>query len=734
VIETCTEDGGCLRWTVTVDCADGDQVCEVSDQGAACATACQDLCDPPDATRCGGDWIQTCSLGTSGCLEWIDTTDCSESGQICDLIGDSAQCVADCTDLCDQEGASRCRQDTIQTCAMGEDGCLDWDYGTDCSENGDVCEEVGTEAQCVCVDACDPPGSMRCNGTLTQDCTLMEDGCTDWLTGVDCADSQMVCVLDPDPVCAMACEVTANLKDGGFEGGTPNPSWTEASIHFSTPICDEDRCCGMLGCPPDTGPVSGAWWAWFGGYDGGWPEVGTLDQVLEIPQGVCATLTFWLAIPVRSGDPLDTLKVLVDGVEVYSISATEEADAYLTYQQVEVSMNSFGDDDSHLLRFEGVTMGAEYGVFTSFLVDDVELKIGGDCCLDECQQADPDRCVGWELQACTLDGGHYSYQTTTDCALGAQECRLVDDQAMCVACENLCPADGDQRCHGDRIESCQAGPDTCLDWVQTGDCAETGQYCQAPDGTPACADYASASGGDVCGDPQMDIIQLPASLPLWNHDQTTCGALNDYEDTCMNNYDGGEDLLYQFEVTEQVMVNFLIHTKGTYTTGMALSPGCPAGADDCLFKALYGASDHYDSGCVLLEPGHYTLMVDSYPSPDCIPDFDLKVLACDPLGVTLPYTGTGEVDGISSQYYTFTLDQEDVVTLETTEAGTPWVDTRLWLRDSALTEIAYNDDAEPGNAFSRIENLTLQAGSYFVEVDAYSTYSAGPYTLEISIP
>lgn len=50
-------------------------------------------------------------------------------------------------------------------------------------------------------------------------------------------------------------------KDSGFEAGTPNPYWTEASINFGSPLCTVATC----GSGGGTGPHTGSWWAWFGG-------------------------------------------------------------------------------------------------------------------------------------------------------------------------------------------------------------------------------------------------------------------------------------------------------------------------------------------------------------------------------------------------------------------------------------------------------------------------------------
>ena len=55
-------------------------------------------------------------------------------------------------------------------------------------------------------------------------------------------------------------EMANVVQDGGFEAGTPNPFWTEASTNFGTPLCDEAGCGNGGGT---SFPLTGSWWAWF---------------------------------------------------------------------------------------------------------------------------------------------------------------------------------------------------------------------------------------------------------------------------------------------------------------------------------------------------------------------------------------------------------------------------------------------------------------------------------------
>lgn len=70
-------------------------------------------------------------------------------------------------------------------------------------------------------------------------------------------------------------------------------------------------------------------------------------------------------------------------------------------------------------------------------------------------------------------------------------------------------------------------------------------------------------------------------------------------------------------------------------------------------------------------------------------------------------------------WVTFTLGQETAVTIETSG---PSGDTRMWLFDSALSELEFDDDGGAG-LFSRIDREcgidALPAGTYYVKIDEF---------------
>ena len=254
--------------------------------------------------------------------------------------------------------------------------------------------------------------------------------------------------------------------------------------------------------------------------------------------------------------------------------------------------------------------------------------------------------------------------------------------------------------------------------------------------------------GDSCTD-RIAPVDIPADLPFEDLSATTCGAGNNYSVTCLGSYDGGEDVIYQLDVASTTNVNVWIDPKTTGWTAIALDSACPVDATTCTATSTLSAATPHAIGCQTLAAGTYYVMVDIWPSPSCIPDFDLHVHECvctpgdtscldsttlqvcndlhtwdsvtcinscgdtgggvdgclatstetEPNGtsteaftnnlVTLPWDGWGEITtGTDEDYYAFTLTTPSFVTLQTDAHGTtPVGDTKLWLyRDTFTTE------------------------------------------------
>ena len=156
------------------------------------------------------------------------------------------------------------------------------------------------------------------------------------------------------------------VGDGGFELGTPNPIWVEASTNFGTPICTIDACGDGLG----TGPFEGTWWAWFGGIDV--PETSSVAQAIQgIADEVCE-IAFMLEIPVSSGNGVDFLAVEIEGVEIFR--ALESATGYETYAPVVIDVSDQIDGTSQVLEIFGTITGSPDN--TNFFVDNVSIDCG----------------------------------------------------------------------------------------------------------------------------------------------------------------------------------------------------------------------------------------------------------------------------------------------------------------------------------------------------------------------
>jgi len=151
------------------------------------------------------------------------------------------------------------------------------------------------------------------------------------------------------------------IVDPGFEAGTPNPTWFEASTNFGTPICDVIAC----GTGTGTGPRTGNYWAWFGGI--GAYEAGQVSQSVVIPPGH-ATLSFWLEHFIASGNNLDYLQVQIDGDVVYLLY--EGQTIYYPYTQITLDISSYADGGNHTILFSSEIFGP---TTSNFFVDDIEL-------------------------------------------------------------------------------------------------------------------------------------------------------------------------------------------------------------------------------------------------------------------------------------------------------------------------------------------------------------------------
>jgi hypothetical protein len=215
------------------------------------------------------------------------------------------------------------------------------------------------------------------------------------------------------------------------------------------------------------------------------------------------------------------------------------------------------------------------------------------------------------------------------------------------------------------------GAQFSLDYIVV-DIPQVGRCCYGDPMSPSCADVTEEacnglSGswteglnctdnpcpivgeGDDCSNPIP--VSIPAALPYTDASQTTCGRIDDYNGiTCLGYYDGGEDIIYKLTVSSATNVDITLDPKGTAWTGVAIDNACPPGATCMAYSTNSGSTAHGMTG-VALTAGTYYIMVDTWPSPDCIPDFDLTITEAAPPPANDLCTGAPVISTFPSTVY-----------------------------------------------------------------------------------
>jgi hypothetical protein len=153
-----------------------------------------------------------------------------------------------------------------------------------------------------------------------------------------------------------------------------------------------------------------------------------------------------------------------------------------------------------------------------------------------------------------------------------------------------------------------------LDWVMGGTCDPE---------DPPCPIVAE---GDNCLYPRAI-----SGTGTWS--ATTCGAGDDYDETCMGYYDGDEDYIFEWTVTVAGDYTFTLDAEtGVTYTGIGVDDTCPLGdAGECIVTAGTSAEDEFID-CTTFDVGTYYIMVDIWPSPDYCFAFDLIIDQCADVG------------------------------------------------------------------------------------------------------
>jgi hypothetical protein len=293
------------------------------------------------------------------------------------------------------------------------------------------------------------------------------------------------------------------------------------------------------------------------------------------------------------------------------------------------------------------------------------------------------------------------------------------------------------------------------DWVLTHSGPTDREACNLPRPEGNMVGSGSDREGDSCDNPIVINIGS-GDLPYSLYGQTTCGYVNNYDNTCLGNFDGGEDIIYQLNLSENLNLSILIDPKSSVFTGILIDDACPPDPSTCLAKSVKSTAVPHGIVNIALTVGTYYIMVDTWPPPGCIPEFDLSIELfiespgddCnDPVKVKLPIDMNGGPNNDSyidenytcgrvndydntclEEEYDFDGGEDIIYELDVTEAVT--VDIFLDPGSTDWTGILIDDNCPPdevgciqfsviGTGAHGLYDLALDPGIYYVMVDTW---------------
>jgi hypothetical protein len=142
------------------------------------------------------------------------------------------------------------------------------------------------------------------------------------------------------------------VTQGGFEDATASPgqplfspSWDEADSAFTSPLCSSATC-PAVNINPQAAPHSGSVFVWFGGFS--LPQTASVAQVVTLPAGPAASLTFWYKDWTVTAPATRTVTVTMDAtvLQIYN----EVAVAETAYAQKTIDVSAFAGG-THTLTF-----------------------------------------------------------------------------------------------------------------------------------------------------------------------------------------------------------------------------------------------------------------------------------------------------------------------------------------------------------------------------------------------
>lgn len=164
---------------------------------------------------------------------------------------------------------------------------------------------------------------------------------------------------------------------------------------------------------------------------------------------------------------------------------------------------------------------------------------------------------------------------------------------------------------------CHTGAQLCEDNLPQANCQAAGDVWSAglacSQLVPACVPPQPGEGRDC----EFPIVVNGLPYAQMN---TTCGLNEDYANTCLNQYDNGQDIIYELHVAAAQTVTITVTgvTPDDNRIGVALADVCPPGSN-CLAMATTEGTVAIIPN-VTLTPGVYYLMIDRRPTDtsDCM--------------------------------------------------------------------------------------------------------------------
>ena len=143
----------------------------------------------------------------------------------------------------------------------------------------------------------------------------------------------------------------------------------------------------------------------------------------------------------------------------------------------------------------------------------------------------------------------------------------------------------------------------CADEIQTV-CEAHADYISWVQGESCSENSCPLSGGADCNNP---ISISPWHLPYIRHTETTCGFDNSYTETCLDNYDSSEDIVYEFDNDSESPITLTVSFSdfSNMQFGILIDDTCPpGGSGECLdFFQSTGSETEYTFNNVTVDAG-----------------------------------------------------------------------------------------------------------------------------------